>query len=166
MTSDVLEAGAALGTPIPDESDPRLRPLKIVIAVEALLILAAVVAIPFAPTLKAVFAIAWAAGVLLVAAHAAMLISRALKLRTPAVGLFEDGFVYATADGLEAVPWSNVKLAYLTPGKRLLLQFEDGGTFELRGQVRNRALIESTLRTALARDKIRRGLPPKNLAAV
>lgn len=166
FSEDVLEAGAALGEPVPDEPDPRQRTLKLLIGISLLGVVAAGTAAAFAPTLHPAVAAVWALLVLVLLGCAGLWFSQLRKLGEPSVALFSDGFVHATSDGLETVAWSQVDLAYLTPGKRLILQLEDGGTFELRAPVRNLALLERAVRQGVDRDKIRRGVPPKPLAAV
>ncbi|MEO5876444.1 MAG: hypothetical protein ABIS86_00685 [Streptosporangiaceae bacterium] len=166
LSPDVLEAGASLGDPVADAGEPKERKLKIMLIVDGVLILAAVVGAFFAPTLKTYYAIGWAAGVLVLLAVAGLLYLRLRKLRDSVLVLFERGFVHAVGDDLEPVSWESVKLAYLLPGKRILLTFDDAEPYTLRAPVRNFAQIEQAVRTGAGRDKIRRGSPPKNLAAV
>lgn len=166
FAEDVLEAGAALGEPVPDEPDPRQATVKLLIGIALLGVAAAGTGAAFAPTLHPALAAAWALLVLGLLAFAGLQFARLRKLAEPAVALFSGGFVHADGDDLKAVSWPSVELAYLTPGKRLLLQLEGGGTFELRAPVRNLARIEQAVRENVARDRIRRGAPPKALAAV
>ncbi|GAA0948130.1 hypothetical protein [Actinocorallia libanotica] len=163
---DVLEAGAGLGAPVPDEPDPRQRTLKLLIGICLLGVLAAGTAAAFAPTLHPGLAAAWALLVLALLAVAGLRFAELRKLAEPSVALFSGGFVHAGDDGLEAVSWPEVELAYLTPGKRLILQLEGGRSFELRAPVRNLERLERAVRAGVPRDQIRRGTPPKPLAAV
>ncbi|GAB3671022.1 hypothetical protein GCM10027589_39790 [Actinocorallia lasiicapitis] len=165
--SDVLEAGSALGEPVPDQPDPRLRTLSVLLWADAALLIAAVAAVGVLLNKKNdALLIAVAAVIVLLVAVAGTLFRLTRKLREPAVVLFADGLVHAVGEELVAVAWSSVKLAYLTPGKQLILQLENGSEFVLRAPVRNLATIESAVRKGVPRDRVRRGVPPKNLAAV
>ncbi|MEO3782189.1 hypothetical protein ABGB12_02590 [Actinocorallia sp. B10E7] len=166
FSEDVLEAGAALGEPVPDEPDPRERTLKLLIGISLLGVAAAGTAAAFAPTLHPLLAAAWALLVLGLLAFAGTRFALLRKLAEPSVALFADGFVHAVGEGLEAVSWREVELAYLTPGKRLILQLEGDRSFELRAPVRNLERLEQAVRGGVPRDKIRRGTPPRPLAAV
>jgi len=166
FSEDVLEAGAALGGPVPDEPDPRQRTLKLLIGTSLLGVAAAGTAAAFAPTLHPVLAGAWALLVLALLTFAGTRFAQLRKLSEPSVALFADGFVHAVGEGLEAVSWREVELAYLTPGKRLILQLEGGRSFELRAPVRNLERFERAVRRGVPRDRIRRGTPPRQLAEV
>jgi hypothetical protein len=166
FSEDVLEAGAGLGEPVPDEPDPRARTLKLLIGISLLGVLAAGTAAAFAPTLHPALAAAWALLVLGLLAFAGLRLVELRKIAEPSVALFAAGFVHATEEGLEAVAFDRVELAYLTPGKRLILQLEDGRSVELRTPLRNFERLEKAVRAGVPRDRIRRGAPPKPLAAV
>jgi hypothetical protein len=166
FSEDVLEAGAALGEPIPDEPDPRQRTMKLLIGIALLGVAAAGTAAAFAPTLPPGLAVGWAAVVLALLGFAGLQFARLRKLADPSVALFTGGFVHAEGDGLQAVAWSEVELAYLVPGKRLILQLEGGRSFELRAPVRNLERLERAVRQGVPRDQVRRGVPPKPLAAL
>jgi hypothetical protein len=164
--SDVLEAGAALGDPVPDAADGRLRLLTTLLIIDAVLLAVAVASVGILVNknddllISAYIAI----GVLIVIGG---LLARPIgKLRTPAVVLFDDGLVHAANGEPVAIAWSSVRLAYLIPGKQILLQLEDAPDFTLRKPVRNLPRIESAIRKGVPRDRIRRGVPPKNLSAV
>ena len=166
LSPDVLEAGAALGDPVADAGEPKERKLRIMLVLDGVLAVAAIVAAFFAPTLKVYYAIGWAAGVLVLLAIAGLILLRLRKLRDSAVALFEGGFVYAVGDGLRAISWESVKLAYILPAKRIMLTFEDAQPYTLKAPSRNFAQIEKAVRAGVGRDKVRRGAPPKNLASV
>lgn len=163
---DVLDAGAELGEPVADEPDPRRRSLLLMIAVDLIAVIVLGVAAAFAPTLHLAVAAVWAALILALLAHAALRFAQRRALAVSSVVLFEHGLVHATETGLTALPWSSVKLAYLTPGKRLILHLEDNTHFTLKAPVRNLNRIEAAVRAGVPRDQIRRGTPPKNLAAL
>jgi len=166
LSPDVLEAGASLGDPVADAGEPKERKLRLLLISVGLLAVAAIVAAFFAPTLKTYYAIGWAAGVLVLLAIAGWIVLRLRRLRESEVALFTDGFVYAVGDGLEAISWESVKLAYILPAKRILLTFENAQPYVLKPPSRNFAQIERAVRTGVGRDKVRRGAPPKNLASV
>ncbi|MDX6738829.1 hypothetical protein [Actinocorallia sp. A-T 12471] len=163
---DVLEAGAELGEPLADQPDPRRRTLLLMIAVDLVAVVVLGVGAAFAPTLHIAIAALWAVLILALLGHAGVQAARRRALATSSVALFEDGLVHAASDGLTPLPWASVKLAYLTPGKRLILHLEDNTYFTLKAPVRNLPLIEAAVRANVPRDQIRRGLPPKNLAAL
>ncbi|GAA3198948.1 hypothetical protein [Actinocorallia longicatena] len=163
---DVLEAGAALGEPVAEEPDPRLTTLKIALVLDAVLLCAAVAALGILANKNTGLLAACGAVIIVLCLIAGALIRRTARLRTPAVVLFEDGLVHASTGEPVAIAWDDVKLAYITPGKLIILQPENGPDFTLRAPVSNLAKIESAIRKGVARDRIRRGLPPKNLAAV
>ncbi|GAB2810906.1 hypothetical protein GCM10022221_05420 [Actinocorallia aurea] len=163
---DVLEAGAELGEPVVDQPDPRRRTLLLMIVVDLVAVVVLGVGAAFAPTLHLAVAGVWAVLILALLGHAAVQATRRRALSDSSVALFENGLVHATEDGLTPLPWSSVKIAYLTPGKRLILHLEDNTYFTLKAPVRNLPLIEAAIRAGVPRDQIRRGLPPKNLAAL
>jgi MFS family permease len=166
LSPDVLEAGASLGDPVADAGEPKERKLRIMLVIDGVLAVAAIVGAFFAPTLKTYYAIGWAVGVLLLLAIAGLVLLRLRKLRESEVALFENGFVHATGDGLKAVSWESVKLAYIVAGKRIMLTFDDARPYTLKAPSRNFAQIEKAVRAGVGRDKVRRGAPPKNLASV
>ncbi|MCD0448091.1 hypothetical protein LO762_02595 [Actinocorallia sp. API 0066] len=163
---DVLEAGAELGEPVADEEDPRRRTLLLLIGVDLLGVAVLAVGAAFAPTLHPAVAAAWAVLLLALLAHAGVQLARRRALAVSSVVLFDDGLVHATESGLQPVPWTSVKLAYLTPGKRVILHLEDNTTFTLKSPVRNLARLEAAIRTNVPRDQIRRGTPPRTPAAL
>jgi hypothetical protein len=166
LSPDVLEAGASLGDPVADAGEPKERKLRILLILDGVLAAAAIVGALFAPTLKTYHAIGWAAGVLVLLAIAGWILLRLRRLRESEMALFEGGFVYAAGDGLKAISWESVKLAYILPAKRIMLTFDDAQPYTLKAPSRNFAQIEKAVRTGVGRDKVRRGAPPKNLASL
>jgi hypothetical protein len=166
LSPDVLEAGASLGDPVADAGEPKERKLRIVLVLDGVLAVAAILGALFAPTLKAYYAIGWAAGVLVLLAIAGWIVLRLRRLRESELALFEGGFVYAVGDGLASISWESVKLAYILPAKRILLTFDDARPYTLKAPSRNFAQIEKAVRAGVGRDKVRRGAPPKNLASL